>query len=50
MKYLHELGMPKKRTYVTGSPMAEVLYVNLDKIKVSDVLNRLVSMTTIAYR
>lgn len=40
-KYLHELGMPKERTYVTGSPMAEVLRGNLDKIKASDVLNRL---------
>lgn len=40
-KYLHELGMPKERTYVTGSPMAEVLRGNLDKIMASDVLNRL---------
>ena len=40
-KYLHELGMPKERTYVTGSPMAEVLRGNLDKIKSSDVLGRL---------
>ncbi len=40
-KYLHELGMPKERTYVTGSPMAEVLHGNLDKIKASDVLERL---------
>ena len=40
-KYLHELGMPKERTYVTGSPMAEVLHGNLDKIKASDILNRL---------
>lgn len=40
-KYLHELGMPKERTYVTGSPMAEVLRGNLDKIKASDVLERL---------
>ena len=40
-KYLHELGMPKERTYITGSPMAEVLRGNLDKIKASDVLNRL---------
>ena len=41
-KYLHEMGMPKERTYVTGSPMAEVLRMNLDKIKNSDVLDRLV--------
>ena len=37
-KYLHEMGMPKERTYVTGSPMAEVLHGNLDKIEASDVL------------
>ena len=40
-KYLHELGMPKERTYVTGSPMAEVLHGNLEKIEASDVLERL---------
>ena len=40
-KYLHELGMPKERIFVTGSPMAEVLSMNLDKIKESDVLDRL---------
>jgi len=40
-KYLHELGMPKERTYVTGSPMAEVLRMNLEKIENSDVLERL---------
>ena len=40
-KYLHEMGMPKERTYVTGSPMAEVLRGNLDKILASDVLERL---------
>ena len=40
-KYLHELGMPKERTYVTGSPMAEVLRMNLEKIEKSDVLERL---------
>ena len=40
-RYLIECGMPKERTYVTGSPMAEVLTMNLDKIKNSDVLNRL---------
>ena len=39
-RYLIECGMPKERTYVTGSPMAEVLTMNLDKIKKSDVLNR----------
>ena len=40
-RYLIECGMPKERTYVTGSPMAEVLKMNLDKIKKSDVLKRL---------
>ena len=40
-KYLHEMGMPKERTYVTGSPMAEVLRGNLDKIMASDVLDRM---------
>lgn len=40
-KYLHEMGMPKERTYVTGSPMAEVLHGNLSKIEESDVLERL---------
>ena len=40
-KYLHELGMSKERTYVTGSPMAEVLRGNLAKIEASDVLERL---------
>ena len=40
-RYLIECGMPKERTYVTGSPMAEVLTMNLEKIKKSDVLQRL---------
>ena len=40
-RYLIECGVPKERTYVTGSPMAEVLTMNLDKIKKSDVLKRL---------
>jgi UDP-N-acetylglucosamine 2-epimerase (non-hydrolysing) len=40
-KYLHECGLPKERTYVTGSPMAEVLHNNLDDIKQSDILTRL---------
>lgn len=30
-KYLHECGLPKERVYVTGSPMAEVLSINLKK-------------------
>ena len=40
-KYLHECGLPKERTYVTGSPMAEVLHKNLEKIKASDIVTRL---------
>lgn len=40
-RYLIECGMPKERTYVTGSPMAEVLHMNLEKIEKSDVLKRL---------
>ena len=40
-RYLHECGMPKERTYVTGSPMAEVLHQNLAEIEASDVHTRL---------
>ena len=40
-KYLHECGLPKERTYVTGSPMAEVLTENLPAIEASDILERL---------
>ena len=40
-RYLAECGLPKERTYVTGSPMAEVLRANLAEIKASDVLARL---------
>ena len=40
-RYLHECGLPKERTYVTGSPMAEVLHNNLEEIKASDILTRL---------
>ncbi len=40
-RYLHECGLPKERTYVTGSPMAEVLHQNLSEIEASDVLDRL---------
>ena len=39
-RYLHECGLPKERTYVTGSPMAEVLHANLDAIKQSDILQK----------
>ena len=40
-KYLHQCGLPPERTYVTGSPMAEVLHKNLEKIMASDVHSRL---------
>ena len=40
-RYLHECGLPKERTYVTGSPMAEVLHANLAEIEASDVHARL---------
>ncbi len=40
-RYLADCGLPKERTYVTGSPMAEVLRANLDKIEASDVHARL---------
>lgn len=36
-RYLAECGLPKERTYVTGSPMAEVLYQNLAEIESSDI-------------
>ena len=40
-RYLADCGLPKERTYVTGSPMAEVLGDNLDKIQSSDIHSRL---------
>ena len=40
-RYLMECGLPKERTFVTGSPMAEVLHANLDKIEASNVHQRL---------
>lgn len=40
-RYLVECGLPRERTYVTGSPMAEVLRANLDQILASDVHERL---------
>ena len=40
-RYLAECGLPKERTYVTGSPMAEVLHSNLKEIEASDILSRL---------
>ena len=40
-RYLIECGLPKERTYVTGSPMAEVLHKNLGNIEKSDIHSRL---------
>ena len=40
-RYLADCGLPKERTYVTGSPMAEVLRNNLEKIEASDIHTRL---------
>lgn len=40
-RYLAECGLPKERTFVSGSPMAEVLDKNLKKIEKSDILKRL---------
>ncbi len=40
-RYLNHEGVARERTYVTGSPMAEVLADNIEKIKASDVLSRL---------
>ena len=40
-RYLADCGLPKERTYVTGSPMAEVLHNNLEKIEASDVHTKL---------
>ena len=40
-RYLADCGLPKERTYVTGSPMAEVLHRNLEKIEASDIHARL---------
>ena len=40
-RYLADTGLPKERTYVTGSPMAEVLHENLAEIEASDIHKRL---------
>ncbi|NSF75123.1 UDP-N-acetylglucosamine 2-epimerase (non-hydrolyzing) [Blautia wexlerae] len=40
-RYLADCGLPKERTYVTGSPMAEVLHNNLEEIESSDIHSRL---------
>ena len=40
-RYLADCGLPKERTYVTGSPMAEVLHLNLADIEASDIHKRL---------
>ena len=40
-RYLNAAGVPRERTYVVGSPMAEVLHRNLSKIEASDIHSRL---------
>ena len=40
-RYLADCGLPKERTYVTGSPMAEVLHQNLDEITTSKIHEKL---------
>ena len=40
-RYLNAAGVPRERTYVVGSPMAEVLHRNLDRIEASDIHSRL---------
>lgn len=40
-RHLADCGLPKERTYVTGSPMAEVLHDNLEKIEASDIHKKL---------
>ena len=40
-RYLAENGLPRERTYVVGSPMAEVLHANLKEIEASDILQKL---------
>ena len=40
-RYLNSEGTAKERTYVTGSPMAEVLHANLEQIKASNILEKL---------
>lgn len=47
-RYLEECGLPKERTFVTGSPMAEVLRENLSKTLTSDILDKL-NLTTGKY-
>ena len=40
-RYLHDSGVPRERTFLSGSPMAEVLYDNLPEIMTSDIHKRL---------
>ncbi len=49
-RYLAECGLPRERTYVTGSPMAEVLEKNLESIEWSDVHSRLTSETGVTIK
>ena len=43
-RYLADCGLPKERTYVTGSPMAEVLHNNLAEIEASDIHKKIWSL------
>ena len=45
-RYLADCGLPKERTYVTGSPMAEVLHQNLAEIEASNVFDKINSQLT----
>lgn len=47
-RFLAECGLPRERTYVTGSPMAEVLSNNLEEIRVSDVHTRISAETGVS--
>jgi UDP-N-acetylglucosamine 2-epimerase (non-hydrolysing) len=49
-RYLAECGLPKERTYVTGSPMAEVLHANLAEIETSDIHQRIILPDTLPFR
>ncbi len=49
-RYLADCGLPKERTYVTGSPMAEVLENNIQSILRSDIHDRLTSETGVGIK
>ena len=49
-RYLAECGLPRERTYVTGSPMAEVLENNIESIEWSDIHSRISSETGVTIK